>query len=664
MEKWYKNNYRRHLLDMHIEDWDERFLSEFSPEDYVENLKRAKIQCAMIYFQSHVGLCNFPTKVAKEHNAFVRNDKMKKLVSLCKENGIKVVGYYSLIHNNWAEINHPEWKIVGTDGKTLREKGGRYGFACPNNKEYRAFVEAQIKEMHENFEPDGMFYDMPFWPDNCRCKACRDRWEKEVGGDMPSPDLHDPQFKLYAKKLQEWMAEFCAFVARKTREIMPEATIEFNNAGIVAFSWDAGSTEKISDVADYTGGDLYGDLANHSFSCKYFYSITQNQPFEYMNSRCVRLQEHTATKDPEYLETEIALTRAHHGATFIIDAIDPVGTMDGRVYDLLGKIFSEQEILEKYNEGELVADIAVFFDSTTQFDEAGVGFGNKEAAIAATRRLTERHVPVAVIGNGHTGELSRFKCVVAPMLQNFDNAEVEKLIKYAEKGGSLYIDGASDFRLIERLLGGKNEGFVGTSMTYIAPKEGYEKLLSDFNSKYPMPFKYKLAKISVADDAEIFATAELPRTVPEDNLHFASIHSNPPWEVTEIPAIVKRKIGKGSVIWCAGAIEKDDRRVFGDAFLNLINDMTGGDYTVSAKASENLETPAFKAENEWYLSAVSLSADKECFYPVELTVKTGEKPINVTELSTGKEIPFEYSNGKTTFKDIVNLHSSYRILIK
>lgn len=56
MDKWYKNAYRRHLLDMHIEDWDDEFLSKFDPEDYVDNLKRAKIQAAMIYMQSHVGL--------------------------------------------------------------------------------------------------------------------------------------------------------------------------------------------------------------------------------------------------------------------------------------------------------------------------------------------------------------------------------------------------------------------------------------------------------------------------------------------------------------------------------------------------------------------------------------------------------------------------------
>ena len=44
MDKWYKNNYRRHLLDMHIEDWNDAFLSEFDPNEYFENLKRARMQ--------------------------------------------------------------------------------------------------------------------------------------------------------------------------------------------------------------------------------------------------------------------------------------------------------------------------------------------------------------------------------------------------------------------------------------------------------------------------------------------------------------------------------------------------------------------------------------------------------------------------------------------
>ena len=39
-EKWFKKSYRRNLLDMHIPDWDERFLSEFDPKKYVDMILR------------------------------------------------------------------------------------------------------------------------------------------------------------------------------------------------------------------------------------------------------------------------------------------------------------------------------------------------------------------------------------------------------------------------------------------------------------------------------------------------------------------------------------------------------------------------------------------------------------------------------------------------
>ena len=30
--KWYEKKFRRHLCDMHIEEWDNKFLSEFSAD--------------------------------------------------------------------------------------------------------------------------------------------------------------------------------------------------------------------------------------------------------------------------------------------------------------------------------------------------------------------------------------------------------------------------------------------------------------------------------------------------------------------------------------------------------------------------------------------------------------------------------------------------------
>ena len=119
---WYEKSYRRHLADMHIDDWSEEFLSEFSPEKYVENLKTAKITNAMIYLQSHVGLCYFPTKVGVMHKAFTcREDMIKRLVDLCHKNGIAVSGYYSLIYNTREHDRHTDWRMLTASGKSRRE---------------------------------------------------------------------------------------------------------------------------------------------------------------------------------------------------------------------------------------------------------------------------------------------------------------------------------------------------------------------------------------------------------------------------------------------------------------------------------------------------------------------------------------------------------------
>ena len=90
--KWYETSYRRSLCDMHIEDWDARFLSDFSPEQYYDNLRTARIQSPMLYFQSHVGHCYWPTRTGHVHAAFAEQpDRMRRLVDLCHTGGMDVI---------------------------------------------------------------------------------------------------------------------------------------------------------------------------------------------------------------------------------------------------------------------------------------------------------------------------------------------------------------------------------------------------------------------------------------------------------------------------------------------------------------------------------------------------------------------------------------------
>jgi hypothetical protein len=62
----------RAVIDMHIPDWDPKFLSEFDADRYVEALVQSRAQSIVCYAHSHVGLFNYPTKVGRQHAGLER----------------------------------------------------------------------------------------------------------------------------------------------------------------------------------------------------------------------------------------------------------------------------------------------------------------------------------------------------------------------------------------------------------------------------------------------------------------------------------------------------------------------------------------------------------------------------------------------------------------
>ncbi|MBR5871491.1 MAG: alpha-L-fucosidase [Clostridia bacterium] len=673
-EHWYRNTYRRNLVDMHIEDWDARFLSEFSPEDYVENLRRAHIKAPMLYLQSHVGHCYWPTKTGHMHAALNgREDLMRRTADCCHAAGMYVVGYYSLIYNTVEEDRHPDWKIVCADGKSRRDRGSRYGLCCPNNPEYRAFVIAQIEEMAEYFDLDGLFFDMTFWPEVCHCEHCQKRYLAETGrdalegGTLPAVDWNDPAWLEFQQLRNRWMGEFAALATKTAKRCIPGVSVEHNYASAIAGSSLLCNTELVNDQCDYAGGDLYGDLYNHSFTAKYYYSVTNNQPFEYMTCRCDRsLYVHTVSKTEEHLATEVMLTAAHHGASFIIDAIDPVGTLDARVYDLVGRVFERQMPYEPYFSGDLVQDIGVYYTTTGHYNSRGLPYDNKTCAIGITRALIEENIPVGVFGNRQTGDLSRYRMVMAPQLGFMDEENLDDLARYVEDGGILYLSGVEDKRVIEQLLDARFVRYTEDNAVYMAPTACGQSVFGPFTQKYPFPTETSLPVIEV-EDAQILATMTMPYTKPSER-RFASIHSNPPGIPTDIPALLAKHRGKGIVIWCAAPIENDNRRSHRRLLLSIIEryvDLQA--LSVRSDAPRQVELVTFRRAHDTLVSAVDLLCTDELL-PVPgfgVSVKC-DAPSRIIRIGgrdrDDTEIPFTYRDGYAEFRveDLV-MFEMYRI---
>lgn len=669
MEKWYKGVYRRQLTDMHINDDNDLYLSKFDENEYFNNLKKARIQSPMIYLQSHTGLCNYPTKVSRTHKAMQgENNKIKRLINLCKADGMKVVGYYSLIFNNVAIEMHPDWEMVTSNGETWRTMGRRYGLCCPNNLEYRAFLDENVKEMAEYFDNlDGAFYDMPYWEIPCACKYCKERFYAETGKEIPTvEDWESENWLLYVKKRQDWMGEFANYTKEISYKYMPNVTCELNFAAVVNADWMAGSTELINDACEFTGGDLYGDLYNHSFTAKYYYGVSKNQPFEYMTCRCNKdLREHTITKTEEMLEKEIMLTLAHHGATLNIDAINPDGTLDGRVYELLGKVFKKQIPYEEYmDKGELYSDIAVYFDARTTFKTPYGDTCNKLCAINTNKTLVENHIATAIISNGNIKNLDIYKMIIAPCLQDFDNDKPLEFINYVKNGGVLYLSGKSDARLVKEFFGAEFVGYTNgdskfkhvykgynEAQAYITPTSDYYVVLDGFNEKYPLPITYKLPLFKNVK-GEVKGYITMPYTDPDNNYEFASIHSNPPAYKTEYPAIVEANYGKGKVIWSVAHIENDERINFKNIFINIVKSYVTEKYQI--KTNKYVESVIFEDVDKTYITFVDINSYNE-IDERQFTLKLPYKVKKVLNITTGKNLEIVNGEVKDKFTSVCML---------
>lgn len=608
---WYENIYRRHLSDMHIDDWNPEFLSKFNYLDYFDNLKRAKIQSAMIYTMSHVGLSFYPTKTGKIHGGLKgKENDIKKLIEKCHDEGICVTGYYSLIYNNYAHDTHKDWRIVDKNGVSAREKGlannldfatgsiGRYGTCCPNNPDYRNYTEEQIKEISEQMTFDTFFYDMLFWPDVCYCEHCKARWKSEVGTEMP-----EPENSLFMEKRREWMTEFTAWITEVTKKYMNGIPVTHNFASALQCCGSRCVDIGINDCCEYSSGDLYGSVYEQSLSCKYYKAISKHQPFEYSFSRCdPDLGSHTTLRSHDKMLSMTLLTAAHNGATMVIDAIDPVGTFDKRVYDHIGSVFAEAEKFDKFYGGTMVKDVGIYYSLKSK-EYAYNPICNYEGSVLTNESLIKNHVPYGITGVHES--FDGYKVIVASSLTDLDGKELDRLIEYVNNGGMLYFSGGKATKLLEEFFGAKCVGDTEETVTYIAPVTDNAAGFGRFNNDYPISYPYSMPMVEGVEKADVIANITLPYTL-QNTTAFASIHSNPPGIKTEMPAMVVKNFGKGRVFWSAAALECVKNDISKHLFYSLLREYLPFDASITSDAPENCELIVYKNGGGYRIWAVEL----------------------------------------------------------
>jgi len=191
-------------------------------ERTVSALREIRPGYIAIYAKGHSGITTWPSSLRTQHGNLAK-DMPAFWREATRKAGVDLFFYYSGTIDGLAAERHPEWRRITRDGTPDNFLGSIYGDqfamygACPLSRYWDDWVSVQLRELIEDYDPEGI------WVDGdggfCYCERCRERFRSETGckeqwDDIRQrPDLEPSYIRFYEQVIYEWQSRFRQHVA-------------------------------------------------------------------------------------------------------------------------------------------------------------------------------------------------------------------------------------------------------------------------------------------------------------------------------------------------------------------------------------------------------------------------------------------------------------------
>ena len=193
-------------LDFHTSEAIEGIGSRFSKENFQKALITGHVDSITLFSKCHHGWAYHPSK-ANEMHPHLDFDLLKAQIDAAHEIGVKTPVYISAGFDEKIAVKTPEWL-----GRTKEDRVmGTPDFSTPGyhilclNTPYLDYLIAQVEEVCENYDADGIFLDIvsvrPCYCSHCR-KALYDRGLDPYNDD-DALALAEEVYANYTRRVRE-----------------------------------------------------------------------------------------------------------------------------------------------------------------------------------------------------------------------------------------------------------------------------------------------------------------------------------------------------------------------------------------------------------------------------------------------------------------------------
>lgn len=643
-------------------------------------------------------------------------DLLREYIVFAKKYNLHIIAYINMhwYSYKFAEKN-PGWQQMCEDGIPYGQKNPLYGNGttfCVNSP-WRNWAFDMIEEVMKT-GVDGCFLDGPvIYPGACYCPHCREKFKKLTGSDrLPSfLDWSDPLWKKFAWFRSQCWADFMKDAMDAARKVNENAVMFLNggafSASNILLGYDAGRMEKFQT---FTGAEDFFHCTDYyrspytTLNLSRFLSGGKN-PSVVFTHHCLSTWHYVPLPEGE-LSTALAQATAGGSNTWF--AIFYPAFEKTKKYATSGlKTARLIEKAEKFIEKtQSCAETGVLISNTTLYYYISVhnglcyepGSGKEQglimdtgtmlsADIRKTREVCEKilnnenqgcldfcnfaHIPVKVIWDEYLNEetLKKLKLLILPNSACISEKQIESIYNFVNGGGVLLCDFESgmydeygnvidrqnwlDFLGIEKIAGVFKPSRIEDYLVLT-------KKIGEIEKDILIPRPVNALAVKPCADAEIIARFLNP-------LNFAYTQ---PKGVSQYPAILVSKRGKGKVIYFASPIFESYNKFHIDMHKHLIwslikKNVPGG-LQVETNAPGSIAIEVRKNEKAVSIHIVNVTGEMKrpidkivSLYNIEISIRTHSN--RAIALSTGRFLKTKKEKGRLRF--VVPQITDYEIVV-
>ena len=425
--------FRQIHLDFHTSEAIANIGSRFSKEQFQQALKLGHVNSITVFSKCHHGWAYHPSD-ANERHPGLSFDLLGEQIAAAHEIGVKTPVYISAGLDEKMARRHPEWLFRNRDESTTWAKNflepGYHEFCL--NSPYLDYLLAQVKEVVERYDADGLFLDI-VGVRACYCQNCVATVRKRG----KTPDDSAAMMEIW----EHTYANYTRRVAEVVHAAKPGLRIFHNGGHIRRGRRDLAHMDTHLELESLpTGGWGYDHFP---LSARY----VQQLGMEYLGMTGkfhTSWGEFGGYKHPNALRYEVALSLANGAKCSIGDQLHPEGEMDEATYRLIGTAYGEVEQKEPWCADVVnLADVGLLsVEACGMKEEATGGHGYAgRSDTGAVRMLLEGKILFDVLDLA--SDFSLYKALILPDRVRIGDALKAKLDAFLKNGGKILATGES-----------------------------------------------------------------------------------------------------------------------------------------------------------------------------------------------------------------------------